>query len=86
MSESLLKGLLHDVLGVFSRACYAPRNEENPLPVTFDQNFKRLEIPALRSSDEGQVSFAGKAFDRNNRRFFLVDTVYEFGWHSSAPF
>jgi hypothetical protein len=85
MSESLLKGLLHDILGVFSRACHAPRNEENPLLVTFDQNFKRLEIPALRSGGEGQVTFAGKAVDSSNRRFLLVDAAYEFGWHRLAP-
>jgi hypothetical protein len=86
MSESLLKGLLHDILGVFSRAGNAPRNEENPSLVTFDQNSKRLEIPALRSSDEGQVTFVGKAVDRSNRRLFLLDAVYEFGWHSFGSF
>jgi hypothetical protein len=83
MRESLLKALLHDILGIFSRACHAPRNEENPLIVTFDQNFKRLAIPALRSTD--QVTFLGKPVDRSNRRLFLVDAVYEFGWHNSAP-
>jgi hypothetical protein len=85
MSESLLKGLLHDILGIFSRACDAARDEENPLLVTLDQGFKCSEIPALRSSDEGQVTFVGKTVDRSNRRFFRVDAVYEFGWHSSAP-
>jgi hypothetical protein len=63
--------LLHDILGIFSRACHAPRNEENPLLVTFDQNFKRLEISTLRSSDEGQVTFVGKTVDRSNRCLFL---------------
>jgi hypothetical protein len=60
-------------------------SQPHPLRVTFDQNFKRLEIPALRSSDEGQVTFVGKTVDRSNRRLFLVDAVYEFGWHNSAP-
>jgi hypothetical protein len=85
MNESLLKGLLHDILGVFSHTSHAPRNEENSLLVTLDQNFKRLEIPTFRGSDEGQVTFVGKAVDTSNRRSFLVGAVYEFGWHSSAP-
>jgi hypothetical protein len=37
MSESLLEGLLHDILGIFSRACHAPRDEENLLLKAFDQ-------------------------------------------------
>jgi hypothetical protein len=56
-----------------------------PLLVTFDQNFERLEIPALRSSAEGQVAFVGKTVDRSNRRLFLVDALCEFGRHNSAP-
>jgi hypothetical protein len=41
-------------------ACHASRNEENPLLVTFDQDFKRLEIPTLRSGDEDQVTSSGR--------------------------
>ena len=63
-----------------------PKGEEHfsqphPLLVTFDQNFKPLEIPALRGSAEGQVAFVGKTVDRSNRRLFLVDALCEFGWY-----
>ena len=66
-----------------------PKGEEHfsqphALLVTFDQN-KRLEIPALRSSAEGQVAFVGKTVDRSIRRLFLVDALCKCGWHNSAP-
>jgi hypothetical protein len=60
-------------------ACHASRNEENPLLVTFDQDFKRLEIPTLRSGDQDQVTFVGQAVDRSDCRLFFVDAVFEFG-------
>src|ERR1700731_3363361 len=85
MSKSLLKGLLHDILGVFSRTCDASRNKENPSLVTFDENFKCLQIPGLRSSDEGSVTLVGKPVNRGNRRFFFVHDVCESGFHSVAP-
>jgi hypothetical protein len=59
MSESLLKGLLHDILGVFSRAGNAPRNEENPSLVTFDQNSKRLAIPPFATATRAKSSSSG---------------------------
>jgi hypothetical protein len=65
---------------------HAPRHEEDPLLVTFDQKFERLEIPTLRSGDEAQVIFVGQAVDRSNRPLFFVDAVYAFTWHSSVPF
>jgi hypothetical protein len=85
MGESFLKALLHDILGVFSPAGHAPRNEENPLLVTFDQDLEGFSISVLRGSDERHVSFAGKPVDDSNRRFLSVDIAHEFGWHGSAP-
>jgi hypothetical protein len=80
-----LKALLHDILGVFSPAGNAPRNEENPLLVTFDQDLEGVSISVLRVSNEGHVSFSGNTVDKGNRCFLSVNVVHEFGWHSSAP-
>jgi hypothetical protein len=60
MSESLLKGLLHDILGVFSRAGNAPRNEENPSLVMFDQNPKRLAIPPFATATRAKSPSSGR--------------------------
>src|SRR5258708_22686320 len=79
MGERFLKALLYDVLGVFPPAGNAPRNEENPLLVTFDQDLERLSISALLGVYAGHVSFAGNAVART------VDVVRKFRWHSSAP-
>src|SRR6266446_3939162 len=56
MGESFLKALLHDILGVLSRAGHAPRNEENPLLVSPSQDFKRVDIPAFGGNDKARVS------------------------------
>jgi hypothetical protein len=85
MGESFLKALLHDILRVFSPAGNAPRNEENPLLVTFDQDLERFSISVLRGCNEGHVSFSGNTVDKGNRCFLSVTVVREFGWHSSAP-
>src|SRR5258708_17416521 len=79
MGERFLKALLYDVLGVFPPAGNAPRNEENPLLVTFDQDLERLSISALRGLNAGHVSFSRNAVDPT------VHVVRNFGWHSSAP-
>ena len=79
MGESFLKALLHDILGVFSRAGDASRNEEDPFLVTFDENLERLSISALRCSDEEHVYLAGMAVDRSNSGPLFADIVYEFG-------
>jgi hypothetical protein len=50
VNESLLKGVLHDILGVFSHTSHAPRNEENSLLVTLDQNFKRWRFPPFAAA------------------------------------
>src|SRR6267142_2516155 len=44
-----------------------------------------MAILVLRRSDEGHVSCVGNDVHRSNRRFFFVDAVYEFGFHSLAP-
>jgi hypothetical protein len=85
MGESFLKALLHDILGVFSPAGNAPRDEENPLLVTFDQNLEGFSISVLRGSNQGHVSFSGNTVDKGDRSFLSLDVAYEFGWHSSAP-
>jgi hypothetical protein len=84
MSESFLKTLLDDILSVFSPAGNAPRNEENPLLVTFDQDFEGFSISVLRGSNEGHLS-SGNTVDKGGRCFLSLDVVCEFGWHSSAP-
>jgi hypothetical protein len=66
MGESLLKGLLHDVLGVFSAAGNAPRNEENPVLVTFDEDLEGFSISVLGGSNQGHVSFSGNTVDKGN--------------------
>jgi len=85
MGESFLKALLHDILGVFSPAGNAPRNEENPLLVTFDQDLEGLSISVPRGSNQGHVSFTGNTVDKGDRCFLSLDVVFQFGWHSSTP-
>src|SRR5260370_7096037 len=75
MGESFLKALLHDILGVLSRAGNAPCNEENPLLVTFDEDLEGPSISVLRGSAESHISFAVKAVDRSHR-VFLVPSVF----------
>jgi hypothetical protein len=55
MDESFLKALLHDILGVFSRAGHAARNKENPLLVSPDQDFKCAAIAAFGGNDERRI-------------------------------
>jgi hypothetical protein len=84
MRESFLEALLHNIFSVFSRAGNAPRNEENPLLMTFDQDLESFSISVLRGSNEGHVS-SGNTVDKGDRCFLLLGVVCEFGWHSSAP-
>jgi hypothetical protein len=84
VDECFLEALLHDILGVLSRAGHAPRREEDLSRVTFGQNFKRQTILVLRGSDESHVSFVGKAVGKSNRSFSFADVGYEFGRHSSV--
>jgi hypothetical protein len=84
MSEDLLKGLLHDILGVLSRARNASRNEENPLLVSPDQDFKGVAIAAFGGNDERRV-FRGRTNEGNVPQSCFVNLVYDFGWHCSAP-
>jgi hypothetical protein len=85
MRESFLKALLHNIFGVFSPAGNAPRNEEKPLLVTFDQDLEGFFISVLRGSNEGHVSFSGNTVDNGDRCFLSVGVVHEFRWHRSAP-
>jgi hypothetical protein len=85
VEERLLKGLLGDVFGILCGAREPPGNGANPGLVPFDKDFKRLEIPVLRSSDEGRVIFIGKPIDTSNDGLFGVDGLHEFCWHGSAP-
>jgi hypothetical protein len=66
-------------------ACHASRNEENPLLVTFDQDFKRLEIPTLRSGDQDQVTFIGQPSTEAIAVCFLSMLSLNLVAHSSAP-
>jgi hypothetical protein len=52
VDESLLEALLDDVFRVFSDACEASRNAENPSLVTLDENFKCLFISTFGGKDE----------------------------------
>jgi hypothetical protein len=81
MREGFLEALLHDIFGVFSPAGNAPRNEENPLLVTLDQDLEGSSISVLRRGDEGHVSFSGNTVDKSDRWFLSLDVVYKFGWH-----
>src|SRR5260370_29246486 len=85
MGESFLKALLHDILGVLSRAGHAPRNEENPLLVSPGQDFKRVAIPAFGGNDERRV-FRGRINVGKIPQYCLVNLVYVFGWHRSLSF
>jgi hypothetical protein len=79
-----LEALLHNILGVFSRAGNAPRNDENPLLVSRDQDFKRVAIPAFGGNDERRV-FRGRVNEGNISQSCLVNLVYDFAWHHGAP-
>jgi hypothetical protein len=81
MREGFLEALLHDIFGVFSPAGNAPRNEENPLLVTFNQHLEGFFISVLRSSNESHVPFSGSTVDKSDRWFLSLDVVYKFGWH-----
>src|SRR6266478_1509225 len=85
MGESFLKALLHDILGVLSRAGHAPRNEENPLLVSPGQDFKRVAIPAFGGNDERRV-FRGRINEGKIPQYSFVNLVYDFGWHGRCSF
>jgi hypothetical protein len=78
MGESFLEALLHDILGVFSRAGNAPRNKENPLLVSPDQDFKRVAITVLGGNDERRV-FRGRTIKGKISQSCFVNLVYDFG-------
>src|SRR5260370_33662214 len=84
MGESFLKALLHDILGVLSRAGHAPRNEENPLLVSPGEDFKRVAIPAFGGNDKRRI-FRGRTNEGKIPQSCFVNLVYDFGWHGSAP-
>src|SRR5258708_14586942 len=84
MSESLLKGRLHGILGVFPRGGNAPRNEEDPLLVTFDQNIERLPIPVFGGSNKLHVRFPRRIVHSSNHSFVSVDVAQQFGFRTAA--
>jgi len=52
VNESLLQALLDDVFCVFSDACEASRNAEDPLLVTLDEHFECLFISTFGGKDQ----------------------------------
>jgi hypothetical protein len=78
MSEDLLKGLLHDILGVLSRARNASRNEENPLLVSPTKISKAWPSPLLAATTSAAPS-RGRANEGNVPQSCFVNLVYDFG-------
>jgi len=70
--------LLHDILGVFVPAGNAPRNKENLLLVSADQDFKCVTVPAFGGSDERYVCH-GRIIEGDIFQFCLVNLFYTFG-------
>jgi len=75
MGEGFLKALLHDILGVFVSAGNAPRNKENLLLVSADQDFKCATVPSFGGSDERSVC-RGRIMEGNIPQFWLVNVFY----------
>jgi len=75
MGEGFLKALLHDIVGVFVSAGNAPRNKENFLLVSADQDFKCATVPAFGGSDERCVC-RSRIMEGNIPQFWLVNVFY----------